>query len=276
MKLGLAQLLVEGTEPDRNFGRAEKLIQSSAQQGCDMVLLPETIDFGWTHPDALQQAKYIPGDHSDIFCNLASKNNIWICVGLTEKSDYGNFNTALLIDTKGNIIGKHRKINLLTVEFPYYLPGSKLEVFQTDFGKIGLNICADNYLDAIDIGHVLARLGADLILSPSSWTVDHFITEAEDPYRDKWMKPLHTIANAHDLVIASATSVGYIVGGPYEGKKMVGCSLCIGKKGILGKGEFNEFAGELITVDFDWPQRKLKGVEIGESLTLQGFKFHNS
>ena len=72
------------------------------------------------------------------------------------------------MDKTGSIIGTHRKINLLTVEFPYYEVGQKLQVFDSPFGKIGLNVCADNYIDAIDIGHVLARMGAQLILSPSS------------------------------------------------------------------------------------------------------------
>lgn len=273
MKLALAQLLVEGTEPDRNFERAEKLIARAKNEQCDMVLLPETIDFAWTHPDALQQAKKIPGAYSDLFCALAAKHNIWICVGLTEKTETCNYNAALLIDNVGKIIGTHHKINLLTVEFPYYEVGQKLEVFDTPFGKIGLNICADNYLDAIDIGHVLARMGAQIILAPSSWTVEHSITEAEDPYRDKWIKPLSILAKTHDMVVASATSVGYIVGGPYEGKKMVGCSLCVGKQGIIAQGIFNEFAGNLIVAEFEIPQRKLKGTEIGVSLKNMGFNF---
>lgn len=266
MKLGLAQLLVEGTEPDRNLERAERLIHRAAQQGCDIVLLPETMDFAWTHPDALKESHPVPGPFSDCLCSLARQYGIWLCAGLTERTDAGNYNTALLIDGSGNIIGKHRKINLLTVEFPFYGVGQKLEVFDTPFGKVGMNICADNYMDAIDIGHCLARMGAQLILSPSSWTVEHSITEAEDPYRDKWERPLRTLAETHGLVIASATSVGYIVGGPYEGKKMVGCSLCVGPQGMIAKGMFNEFAGDLVVAEFDVPERKEKGVEIGRRL----------
>lgn len=266
MKLALAQLLVEGTEPERNFERAEKLIAKAAAAQCDIVLLPETIDFAWTHPDALTQAKPIPGEYSDVFSALAKKYNLWLCVGLTEKATQHNYNTALLIDNHGNIVGKHRKINLLTVEFPYYEVGQKLEVFDTPFGKLGLNVCADNYLDAIDIGHALARMGAQFILSPSSWTVEHSITEADDPYNDKWIKPLSILAQTHGLVIASATSVGYIVGGPYEGKKMVGRSLCVGPKGIIAEGAMNEFAGDLAIAEFDIPVREEKGTQIGEKM----------
>jgi predicted amidohydrolase len=275
MKLGLGQLLVEGTEPERNFERAERLIKRAKSENCDIILLPETIDFAWTHPDALKEAQPIPGKYSYLFCELAKKYDVWICVGLTEKMGTSNFNTALLIDNFGNIIGKHRKINLLTVEFPYYDVGQKLEVFDTPFGKIGLNICADNYLDAIDIGHVLARMGAQLILAPSSWTVEHSITEGEDPYRDKWIRPLGILAKAHGLIVASATSVGYIVGGPYEGKKMVGCSLCIGKEGIIAQGMLNEFAGELVLAEFEMPQKLEKGIEIGMKMKEKGFKFGN-
>jgi predicted amidohydrolase len=270
MKLGLAQLLVEGTEPERNFGRAERLISLAQEQQCDMVLLPETIDFAWTHPDGLHNSKPIPGEYSNLFCQLALKYNIWICVGLTEKTNEANYNAAILIDNAGKIVGKHRKINLLTVEFSFYEIGQKLEVFDTPFGKIGLNICADNYEDATHIGHTLARMGAQLILSPSSWTVDHTITEEVHPYREKWIKPLSSIAAAHGIIVASATSVGYIVGGPYEGKKMVGCSLCVGKEGIIAEGVFNEFASDLVIAIFDIPQRTEKGVQIGKMLKQKG------
>ncbi len=273
MKLGLAQLLVEGTEPERNFERAEKLIAQAASGQCDIVLLPETIDFAWTHPDALVHAQPIPGKYAKHFSSLAQKYNIWICVGLTEKTEKGNYNTSLLIDCNGTIVGKHRKVNLLTVEFPYYEVGQSLNVYDTVFGKIGLNICADNYYDSLHLGHALARMGAQLILAPSSWTVDYSITEAEDPYQDKWIKPLSILADLYGIVIASATSVGYIVGGPYEGKKMVGCSLCVGKDGIIAQGNMNEFAGELVIAEFDIPIRKEKGTEIGNLLKKKGYKF---
>ena len=273
MKLGLAQLLVEGTEPHRNFERAEKLVNQASQNKCDIVLLPETIDFAWTHPNSLSDAQPVPGEFSDVFCEMAARYGIWICVGLTEKTAECNYNSALLIDRTGNMVAKHRKINLLNVEFPYYGVGQSLNVVDTEFGKIGLNICADNYIDSLHLGHSLARMGAQLILSPSSWTVEYSVTEAENPYNEKWIKPLSILASLYGMVIASATSVGYIVGGPYEGKKMVGCSLCVGEKGIIALGMMNEFAGQLLIAEFDIPQRKEKGTQIGDMLKQKGYRF---
>lgn len=272
MRLALGQLLVEGGEPERNFDRAAKMIRQAAGQGADIILLPETIDFAWTHPSALEEAMPIPGPYSDFFCSQAKQHGIHICVGLTERKDNIRFNTAILIDNEGHIYGYHRKINLLEVEFPFYEVGQKLEVFDTPFGKIGLNICADNYQDALHIGHALARMGAQLILSPSSWTVDYNITENDEPYYDKWFKPFHTLASNYGLIVASTTSVGYIVGGPYEGKKMVGRSMIVDKDGIVAQGKLNEFAGDLIITDITLPERKEKGTQIGKMLTAKGIR----
>lgn len=273
MRLALGQLLIEGGEPERNFERAKKMIAQAALQNVDIILLPETIDFAWTHPASLLESKTIPGSFSNFFSNWAKEYNIHIVVGLTETHKNKNYNTALLIDNDGTIIGKHRKINLLEVEFPFYEIGQKLEVYDTKFGKIGLNICADNYIDALHIGHTLARMGAQIILSPSSWTVDYNINENDNPYHDKWFKPFHTLASIYNLIIASTTSVGYIVGGPYEGKKMVGCSLIVDKNGVIAQGKQNEFAGDLIIVDIDLPIQTEKGTQIGKMLQKKGYKF---
>ena len=262
MKIGMAQLLVEGGEPERNLERAEKLVREATQNGCDLVLLPEVLDLAWTHPSTWTEAQPIPGRFSDFFAALARELGIWICCGLTEKTENGTYNAALLLDTQGHIVLKYHKINLLEVEFPFYRVGQKVEVADTPFGKIGLNICADNYYDSgLHNAHMLARMGAQLILSPSSWTVDHSITEEMDPYREKWEKPMSEIARLYEIPVISVTSVGYIVGGPYEGKKMVGCSLAVDETGILARGEFNEFAGDLKTVELTLKPVRRKGVQ---------------
>jgi hypothetical protein len=125
-------------------------------------------------------------------------------------------------------------------------------------------------MDGLVIGHTLARMGAQIILSPSSWTVDYSVDETVDPYKDKWVKPYTILANSYNLAIIGTTSVGYIVGGPYEGKKMVGCSLAVDASGVLTKGAFNEFAGELLTVNVPIPERTEKGTAIGDMLKARG------
>lgn len=273
MRIALAQILVEGGEPWRNLERAEQKIREAKKQNADLVLLPETLDFAWTHPSVFNEAEPIPGKFSDFFCALAAELKTWLCLGLTEKVNDKRYNTAILINDKGGLIYQYHKINLLEVEFPFYEIGQSLNVVDTPFGKIGINICADNYTEALCIAHVLARMGAQIILSPSSWTVDFSITEEMDPYRDKWIKPLGSIAKLYEIPVVSTTSVGYIVGGPYEGKKMVGCSLAIDKKGNIMQGEFNEFAGDLRVVDLELGDEKWKGTQYGKMLLEKGIQF---
>lgn len=264
MRIGMAQLLVEGGEPDRNLGRAQILIEKGVENGADLILLPETLDLAWTHPSALEEAESIPGKRSDFFCALAIKHNIWLCLGLTERNNDKIYNTAILIDNNGKIVHKYSKINLLEVEFPFYTPGQNLGVVDTYFGKIGINICADNYFDSLHLAHSLARMNAQIILSPSSWTVDYNMTEDMHPYHEKWINPLTSIAKLYEIPFISTTSVGYIVGGPYEGKKMVGCSLAIDKYGNYTEGEYNEFASDIKVIDIELGTLPYKGVQYGK------------
>jgi predicted amidohydrolase len=273
LRIGMGQLLVEGGEPARNLERAARMIGEAAQQGCELVLLPETLDFAWTHPSALLEAQPIPGPFSDQLCQQAIYHKVYVCAGLTERLNGRNYNAAILINPEGEILVKYHKINLLTVEQPFYAVGQMLNVVDTPLGKIGVNICADNFLDGLPIGHTLARMGAEFILSPSSWTVDYSLTEEDDPYREKWVKPFSILARLYNVVVVGTTSVGYIVGGPYEGKKSVGCSLAVDANGVRAQGTFNEFAGELVVADLPRPIRTEQGTAIGEMLQRKGYQF---
>ena len=51
-RVGMAQILVEGPQPDANLARAEEFIRDAASQGCRLVVLPECMDLGWTDPSA--------------------------------------------------------------------------------------------------------------------------------------------------------------------------------------------------------------------------------
>lgn len=270
IKIGMAQLLVEGGEQERNLERAKILIERAIEKGAELILLPETLDLAWTHPSAWNEAEPIPGSRSDFFCSIAKTKKVWLCLGLTELDGDKIFNAAILINDEGKIIHKYRKVNLLEVEFPFYEPGKSLSVIETPFGNIGLNICADNYIESLHLAKSLAHMNAQIILSPSSWTVDYSITEEMDPYLEKWIKPLTTISKMYEIPFISTTSVGYIVGGPYEGKKMVGCSLAVDKHGQYQQGEFNEFAGDVKVLEIELGDLKWKGTQYGVMLKQKG------
>ena len=81
-----------------------------------------------------------------------------------------------LIDRKGNVAGKYRKVYLPREELEVGLtPGSDFPVFKTDFGKVGLMICWD--VQYTDPARALALGGAELILLPI-WGGDKVIGKA--------------------------------------------------------------------------------------------------
>ena len=75
------------------------------------------------------------------------------------------YNTAVLIDRKGNLAGKYRKVSLPREEIDGGItPGNSFPVFDTDFGKVGMMICWD--VTFPDAAKTLAMNGADVILMP--------------------------------------------------------------------------------------------------------------
>ena len=274
LKLAVCQLLIEGGEPYRNIERSESLIEEAKQNSCDLALLPEAMDFAWTHPSALEEADKIPGVFSGKLCSLAKKSGLFLCAGLTEKTDEGNYNSCVFISPRGEILNVYRKINLLEVEFDYYLTGSSLSAVNSPWGKLGLNICSDNYLDSLSIANVLCRMGAVCILSPCSWTADHFLTEEDNCYQNKWKEPFSKIARAFGAPVVGATGVGYIVGGPYEGKKMPGGSLAAYPDGSFSECVFNEFSGSSMHISLNLLKRpRYKGAQIGKRLNQLGMPY---
>ena len=63
--------------------------------------------------------------------------------------------------------------------------------------------------------------------------VFHPILITTRSYKKKWLNQYLSLSKVFDIPVISTTSVGYIVGGPYEGKKMVGCSLATDKNKII-------------------------------------------
>jgi predicted amidohydrolase len=116
LKIGLGQMLVEGGKLEENFARARVKVEEAAQNGCQILMLPECLDVGWTHPSSKEIAVPIPGTTSDVLCYEAKEHEIHVVAGITER--YGNsiYNAAILISPEGKILHKHRKITTLGIE----------------------------------------------------------------------------------------------------------------------------------------------------------------
>jgi predicted amidohydrolase len=262
-KLALVQMLVEGGNRAKNLHHAEDLIAQAASQQADVVLLPEAMDLGWTHPSAKSEAGAIPGGETcQMLIGAAKKHSVYVCSGLIEKAQNGNvYNAAVVVDPGGDIILHHRKLAELDIGHEFYQQGDRLNVCHTGVGTLGLMICADGLARDRVLTRALGYMGADVILSPSSWAVlaDH--DNAQQPYGLGWREVYIPAAKEFSVWIASVSNVGWITAGPWRDRKCIGCSLVIGPDGreIL-QGPYGPDAETILYVDVDPVKRPTRGL----------------
>ena len=248
--VGMGQILVEFGKPEQNLARAVRAIEEGAEQGCRIVVLPECLDLGWTFPEAPRFAQPIPGPRSDVLAVAAACAGIYVVAGLTERAGHRTYNAAALVDPRGEILAKHRKINELDIGRSYYATGDRLGVTETPLGVIGLNICADNFPESLVLGHSLARMGCQLLLSPCAWAVDAGHDDSRDPYGALWMESYTELTRLHDLTVIGVSNVGWLTGGPWKGKKCIGASLAVGPGGrVLARGPYGDSAEALVPIE---------------------------
>jgi len=271
-KLAMGQMLVEGGRLAENLRRAVEMIAQAASQGCQIVVLPECLDLGWTHTIARRLAEPIPGATSDQLCRAAADAAISVAAGLTERAAERIDNAAVLIAPDGQILLKHRKINTLEIEQDLYATGDRLAVARTPLGTIGLDICADNFPDSLCIGHTLARMGAQLLLSPSAWAVPAEHDPVAEPYGGLWRESYTTLAKLYEMPVVGVSNVGWLSAGPWQGRKCIGCSLAVGGDGqILAQAPYGETAECLTVVDLELTPRRATGTAIAEMLRGKGY-----
>jgi predicted amidohydrolase len=271
-KLGMGQTLVEGGAPKENLERAEKMIARGAAEGCSVVVLPECLDLGWTHPSAHTMSHPIPGPYSDTICRAAKESDVYVAAGLTEKCGDHIYNAAILASPEGEILAKHRKINILGIAQDVYSIGDILSVVETPIATMAIDICADNFSNSLVFGHSLARMGCNLLLSPSAWAVDADYDNEKTPYGGTWTRGYCLLGELYDLTTVGVSNVGWMTGGPWKGRKCIGSSLAVGPGGkILARGPYGEDAEELTIVDVEPTGLPSKGTNIVGLLQKRGY-----
>jgi N-carbamoylputrescine amidase len=161
---------------DANLRRAEDMVRDAASQGAQIVLLQE-----------LFETPYFCMEESERFFELASpvlenptvhwaremaaELNVVLPVSLFERANNALFNSIVMIDADGAILGTYRKTHIPDspgyAEKYYFNPGdSGFQVWQTRYGTIGTLICWDQWFP--EAARILALKGAELILYPTA------------------------------------------------------------------------------------------------------------
>ena len=228
-KAAICQILCLDGDRRGNFIRIENAIREAKDAGADIACFPETALLGWVNPGAHKRACPIPGEDSDRLCKFAGDYDLHLCAGLAEKEGWRLYDSAVLIDNKGNILLKHRKINLLTeLMSPPYTPGESINAVETKFGRVGLLICADTHDNAI-----LKRMAA---LKPDLLLVPYGYAAAEDQWPGHGKELEKVVANTAlktGAFVIGTNLVGEITNGPWKGRIYGGQSVAADRTGRI-------------------------------------------
>lgn len=138
----------------------------------DMVVFSELCAYGPLTHNAVE----FPCEFEYEMQKLAAKHKIWLLPGsIFEKRDNNIYNTASVINPKGEIVSRYSKM------FPFYpyevgvTPGNEFCVFDVpNVGKFGVSICYDMWFP--ETTRTLTVMGAEVILHPTlTGTIDRDI-----------------------------------------------------------------------------------------------------
>ncbi|HWH72241.1 MAG TPA: carbon-nitrogen hydrolase family protein [Candidatus Sulfotelmatobacter sp.] len=224
LRVALAQLALEDGNLERNMRLAEEAASQAARQKVDLLNLPEAADWGWLYQQARRDALPVPGKYTDFLAQLAKRHQMWISAGCLEKDGEKVYNSAVIIDRSGRIVLKHRKIDTLPwLTQHLYDRGNPedLKTVDTEFGRLGLTICADNF--DLKKPQRVADQGAWLLIAPHGFAAEE--SKLEQNSRD-YQAHIRKVAGATRLwVIGTDAVLGTVQGGAWKGWLHSGCSV---------------------------------------------------
>jgi nitrilase len=143
--------------------KACQLIEEAARKGARLIAFPEVYIPAYPYWNRLdnpyrgkkyflelvKNAVEVPGPSTQRLCQCARQAGAYVVIGINERvpETLGTlYNTNLLIDFKGEILGIHRKLVPTFIEKITWGGGDghTLRVYDTDCGKLGMLNCGEN------------------------------------------------------------------------------------------------------------------------------------
>lgn len=133
-----------------NIKSIKKNVKKATRSGCNLVCFPECAINGLpteNYEKDVQKAITIPGKVTEKLCRIADDNSIFMAIGLLEISKGKLYDSAMMIDDKGKITLKYRRINpqwhSKNVPKQHYREGCEVKKCSTPYGEFAFAICGD-------------------------------------------------------------------------------------------------------------------------------------
>lgn len=181
MKTAIIQINAVNNK-EQNIDKAQSLVCRAVRQKAKFVLLPEVFNYranGNARGALVDIAENFPGPSTKPLMEVARKHRVFILAGSICERISNNkkvFNTSVLIDPRGRITAKYRKIHLFDAvidktklrESQCFRGGRRPIVSRIGRWTAGLSICYD--LRFPELYQKYARAGANILCVPSAFT----------------------------------------------------------------------------------------------------------
>lgn len=246
-----------------NILRLGEGITDLAKRGAQLIVLQElhnTLYFCQTEDvDLFDLAETIPGPSTKLYCELAKKCGVVIVASLFEKRAPGLYhNTAVVIESNGEILGKYRKMHIpddpAYYEKFYFTPGDLgFHPIQTSVGKLGVLVCWDQWYP--EAARLMAMQGAEMLIYPTAiGYADNDTPEEQQRQRMAWQTVMRGHAVANGLPVVAVNRVGFEPdpSGQTGGIQFWGTSFVAGPQGeIVYEASTDDEESIVVEMDMD-------------------------
>ncbi len=152
--------------------RAVKRMEQIAIYRPDIICLPEAFHragIAGERPPLSKSAEVPIGPITRPLAEYARQHSCYVVAPIVTEENGKYYNAAVIIDRNGQSMGEYRKTRLTNGEVETGLTCGPLEppVFETDFGKIGVQICFD--IEWSEGWRRLQKSGAEIVFWPSAF-----------------------------------------------------------------------------------------------------------
>jgi predicted amidohydrolase len=206
LRVAAVQLNSTG-EKSRNVATAEHLVRAAADDGAELVALPEKWNLLAGGRELLAGAEALDGPTLSAARGWARQLGIHLLAGsVSERAGEKAFNTSVLIGPDGSDLAVYRKIHMFDVdvggvayrESEHEEAGSEIATAPLGELSAGLTICYD--LRFPELFRILALRGARLVTVPSAFTAT--------TGRDHWQVLLRARAIENQVFVIAPNQVG--------------------------------------------------------------------
>lgn len=206
LRVAVAQVGARVGDVTANLALVGRYLRRAAVHGVDLVIFPECFVQGYSvRPDVLAAAEAADDPSASALRALAARHRIAVIAGFIESNPANPsrpYNTALVVERDGRLVGVYRKTHLYGAERNAFTAGDTYPVFALRLRAdrpplpVGVAICADiEYPEAV---RLLALGGARLIAVPSA---------DMEPFRAQQAANLASRAIENNIYLALANTV---------------------------------------------------------------------